>query len=397
MNYLDTYVLIDRKVITYKLLSRLKKIHVREARDEMQSWYQAHRDAQATFIVSGYQVDTKDGKPSQSVEGSMDVDASQSRRMVISLVLAEEVDATKALFEEVYSVGIYSVGPPGLTDTSMISACNEDARQIMSESGMSTEEMSRVYGRIYNLSVADVPPGRPVHLKPIFKRDSTREVVNEPVKQEAQTAVKKETSDAKPVLLKKETSDVKPAPIKKENSVRKSSAGFFGSNPKVRKLEKKDSVESQPDKVVQQKEPALVKEIPVKEESRTKEDNSKRAQQAAELRDMMMQDDPEPEAPPAEKVDDPVIPQEDEMDVDWSASDTESKAPPPPKRSRRKVKKQISTRDAKGYLVTKDEWVWESCDESEVPAVKAPPILKKQPSTSNKRAPGIASFFNKKL
>lgn len=77
------------------------------------------------------------------------------------------------------------------------------------------------------------------------------------------------------------------------------------------------------------------------------------------------------------------------------------------RRGRRKVMKKKTTKDAEGFLVTKQEPVWESFSEEDTPA--AAPQSKKQssgpgkaPATSDKGSAGkkgqgnIMSFFSKK-
>lgn len=156
--------------------------------------------------------------------------------------------------------------------------------------------------------------------------------------------------------------------------------------------------------------PQPVVEIPVsEEETRPASDQ----QRNAELHDMMMAEDEKQDA--VSKDEGTKDAEMQEVD-DWSASDTEMKesipAPaiqPPRRRTKKKVKKQVHTKDAQGYIVTKEEWEWISCDEDPEPATSTGTTLSRQNSvrsinTKVKPPPkkkagsqaGIANYFAKR-
>jgi hypothetical protein len=159
-----------------------------------------------------------------------------------------------------------------------------------------------------------------------------------------------------------------------------------------------------------------------------------REDKAAKLRKMMDSEDEDEPAPSqvprkgAEKATPDKDPEGDEEDVAWSDSDAEGNKkaatepepePEKPKRKRgkRKVMKKRTTKDDDGYLVTKEEAVWESFSESDHEPTKkkmavptssgiSSKIHGSQPMSQNSNASGkgqgkkgaanIMSFFGKK-
>ncbi|EER42074.1 DUF1237 domain-containing protein [Histoplasma capsulatum H143] len=111
----------------------------------------------------------------------------------------------------------------------------------------------------------------------------------------------------------------------------------------------------------------------------TRRSNSKREsrKEREEKLRKMMEDVPEdvPELPPARAPERTDTSQSEE--VPKAESKEEASAPKGRRRGRRQVMKKTTIKDAEGYLVTKEEPVWESFSEDE-----APPPVKRKPAVS---------------
>lgn len=127
---------------------------------------------------------------------------------------------------------------------------------------------------------------------------------------------------------------------------------------------------------------------------KTKEQSQDNAETDANLKRMM--DDPSPSPPPPAKQETPENIKNDDDDdeeKDGEAPDSPARnklapsdAPPKKRRVRRQVMKKKTYKDAEGYLVTKQEPVWESAEEDVVEAQEA-----KRPKVESVAKKGSAS------
>ena len=152
----------DKKLVTYRLLSRELRIHVDEAKKALASFFESHKDnsdLDATYILIGTstftppqpEADTTakddedqdgDDKPvgSSSTPSSSTaptrsfLDSRVTRRQtqanvarqVIRLVSAEELDSARSSFEKVSSCHVYSISPGRLRDAAQLTAIQHD-------------------------------------------------------------------------------------------------------------------------------------------------------------------------------------------------------------------------------------------------------------------------------
>lgn len=351
-DFLDTYVLVDHKTITYMLLSRLKLMTVKKARLVMTQWHEKHKDLGAMYYVSGSSKSTVPDEENASVE--------RPAERVIYLIRLIQKDALKEQETSmvIESCEIYAIGPGKTVDTALVYACEEEARELEIKRALGSLEASKVYGYINNtiVNALEEDPAKRMKqqevVKPILKSSATL-----PVKSEVEEAV---VPSFKRAATNPLVSSFTKTPKPKAKVSRDSSIDTIGTEKA-----QDEPVQIQPQKPIPS---TVVKKLTKKEE-----------ETQAELVAMMMEDD----------VKDAEMP-----DIEWSESDHEKETPAitAKPRFKKKVKKQVSTKDAKGYLVTREETVWVSCSEEEREEVKPQAMPRKKPKMKGQ---GIAGFFKK--
>ncbi|CAO1638921.1 unnamed protein product [Sympodiomycopsis kandeliae] len=92
LSFLSTHVLVQKKPITYRLLSREKNLHVQDARNALDQFRNSNDGIKSTFILQGRLTETSDDQ--------------------ILLVGQDQLDETSARFQkETLCVQIYSIAP----------------------------------------------------------------------------------------------------------------------------------------------------------------------------------------------------------------------------------------------------------------------------------------------
>jgi DNA polymerase delta subunit 3 len=233
------------------------------------------------------------------------------------------------------------------------------------------------------------------------------------------------TSSTKQPTLKRDTSDIfksfakarpKPKDEKKDADASTNGDSPAQSGPEDVKMTDADEEGESEDEALfldtNTRKPAKKR---TSEEGDLKKDKEERA---AKLRKMMDSDDESEQILAKTNVKKEDADEEaEDADVAWSESDSEKpkalkqdkthvkeelEAEPTRRRGRRKVMKKRTMKDEEGYLVTKEEAVWESFSEDE-PASQPKPKARSQAKSSGKasgKAAGkggnIMSFFGKK-
>ncbi|CDU25293.1 uncharacterized protein SPSC_05127 [Sporisorium scitamineum] len=159
---LTTWLQRDKKLVTYRLLSRELRIHVDEAKKELASFFQSHKDKSdldATYILIGTSAATKaqpeaatkaddaevqdeDEKPGASSSPPSSSTAptrsfldsrvthrqtpANVTRQVIRLVPADELDQARSSLDHTTSCHIYSISPGRLRDATQLTAVQHD-------------------------------------------------------------------------------------------------------------------------------------------------------------------------------------------------------------------------------------------------------------------------------
>ncbi|KAK5047091.1 hypothetical protein LTR84_007034 [Exophiala bonariae] len=376
----------------------------------------------------------------------------------VTLTREERLESVKEQYETITSIHIYSLSPARIED---LVTLTDIGRGLFTDSFSKEDPLlqNKTYGVIQNPSVRrrkGVRPVEPVEPPPKFQpvRDEPKKPnsffpakstakqsapVVESKQEKEDTAASRPSSrdststagSAKPATLKRDSSDLFKAFAKQSQQKPKSTL----SRKQDEDTKMSDAPTSDQDEGESEEEALFLDTGTHKAgtKKRSSDVRKERDDRAAKLRKMMDSDDENDSATEPSKQASSEAPikasektngdasDEEKEDVAWSESDTEKKAqntskpipsePSGPKRRRgkRKIMKKRTTKDEDGYLVTKEEAVWESFSEDEPepkPAPTKPAFGKPQPTPSQgkagakagaKKASGnIMSFFGKK-
>ncbi|KEF53474.1 uncharacterized protein A1O9_10449 [Exophiala aquamarina CBS 119918] len=403
-------------------------------------------------------------EPSQQSSQPAEDSRPQIPVRTVTLVREEGLAAAKEQYETITSIHIYSLSPGRIED---LVTLTDIGRGLFTDSFMKEDPLvqNKIFGVMQNPSVRRRKGKRPV--EPARPAPKFQPVKDEPKKSNsffpskaktqqsaAATEPKKEKGDntpsrpssrdsasttgsAKQPTLKRDSSDLFKAFAKQSQQKPKSAlSGDQGLDQDTKMTDvaaDEDEGESEDD--------ALFLDTGTNRagtKKRPSEVKKERDDRAAKLRRMMDSDDESDGAASqasgvkdnalvtaTPKAADADAPTEDKDEVAWSDSDTEQNATKPSnppaaseptgprrRRGKRRTMKKRTTKDEDGYLVTKEEAVWESFseDEPEPPPSKLAPAKpafgKSQPTQSQAKGGGkpaakkaggnIMSFFGKK-
>ncbi|KAK6515304.1 hypothetical protein TWF506_007649 [Arthrobotrys conoides] len=459
-SFLAARVLNDNKLVTYRLLSRELKIHVNKAKEHLAAFHEAENrkrqgSCHATYLVTGIpkplaqtsrpRIDTDDDTYMESSpvpQATQNEDEETVKMSSVILVTEEELEGVKESLKEITSIHIYSVEPGPIKDLLTISDASTELYSRFPT--LNAAEKSKIYGTTLN-KYAKKREGAPPPPPPPQPTKSSTYVV--PVKKEptlpaapaatTSTSTSKETKKdvkkdffgsikAKDAQKPRQTSDSTSSskvkvPLKRGQSDLMSS--FSNTQPKKPKQPEKKKTPPPPDFMdVDDDEPAEVE--PIDEETRAaerakqEEIRRKRQEDEDELRRMMDEEDDEPAVTDATNSDVEPVDSPEEEEEEATLSPTEEPPVPAPSASapgRRKVKrrvtKKVRSKDADGYIVTREVTEWEEYSEDDIPA-PAKPVAKPNAFSAMKQAPSsqkgkkgageggpkrdIASFFQRK-
>ncbi|KAI1620117.1 DNA polymerase delta subunit 3 [Exophiala viscosa] len=404
-------------------------------------------------------------EPSQESNQTSEDKGPQTKVRTITLVREENLEALKEQYEHLSSIHVYSLSPAHIRD---LLTLTDISRGLFTDVFAKQDplEHNKTFGIIQNPHVRRRQRKRPVvpqgpapkfqAVKEEPKASAAKSTAQSKAAPKTAPATKNEepsrpssrdststTGSAKQSAMKRESSDLFRAFAKQSHQKSKPAAIRQDSDTKMKD---DDEGESEDDAVFLDTGMRTAKKRP-------SDARKEREDKAAKLRKMMDSDDEaEPAVPGVEKATgvngEPVTAQAgtdavqdneeakgDAEAVAWSDSDTEKKRQTAPKkdastnsqgeqiatmtsggrrRGKRKVMKKRTTKDEDGYLVTKEEAVWESYSEDE-PEPKPEPPKKEVPRSTfgsnkgqsqpasqkggGKAAPkkgNIMSFFGKK-
>jgi DNA polymerase delta subunit 3 len=380
----------------------------------------------------------------------------------VTLAREEGLESVKEQYETITSIHIYSLSPGRIED---LVTLTDVGRGLFTDSFMKEDPLvqNKIYGVIQNPGARRRKGKRPIApAEPISKfqpvkddpkksnsffptkataKQSTTMPEPKKEKEESRPSSRDSTSAAgatKPSTLKRDSSDLFKAFAKQSQQKPKSTL----SRDHLQDQDTKMSDAPPDEDEGESEDEALFLDTGTHKagtKKRPSDVKKERDDRAAKLRKMMDSDDESDSAVSnvgqanrvkteepvkAQKGTDADAPAEDKDEVAWSESDTEKKSkkasdpaasePSGPKRRRgkRKIMKKRTTKDEDGYLVTKEEAVWESFSEEEPepapskPAPAKPAFGKSQPTQSQGKASGkagakkaggnIMSFFGKK-
>ncbi|EXJ63348.1 uncharacterized protein A1O5_11669 [Cladophialophora psammophila CBS 110553] len=352
-------------------------------------------------------------EPSQQSSHVEEEEVKQQPVRTITLVREETLEAVKEEYETITSIHIYSLSPARIQDLVTLT----DISQSLFTDGIATEH-SKTYGLIQNPDVRRRKGKRPVILRgPASKSQPIKEENKKTLFSNAKPTPKGST--AAPPVKSEEPSrpssrdSTSTSISNKQPTLRRDASDLFKAfakhgRPKSTPAATPKSSSQDPDTTMndvdegESEDEALFLDTGTRKSATSKKRSSdlkkEREDKAAKLRKMMESDDEEEAAapsveettgiendePPAAKkgTDADTEAKDDEGDdqVAWSDSDTEKKqaskeekseqhdaATAPPRRRRRGKRKVMRKRTTKedGYLVTREEAVWESFSEDE--------------------------------
>ncbi|KAK6441034.1 hypothetical protein LTR95_002741 [Oleoguttula sp. CCFEE 5521] len=444
--YLAINVLNEQQVVSYRTLSRALKTHVNLAK---QMLYDFHRkqngkkpsSVHATYLITGTRIarsttrtsgiqDSEDtvmrssppipGSSPQRQNGDAGDDDDIPTRTVL-LVRQEHLEKAKATFEHVAGIHVYSLESGSLSDIQVLSDCN---RRIVSTYAAEDPLVAwKQYGTIQDPHVKrrtqgqrPPPPVAPPATKPAAISKPTATAGKPPaLERQASRASDVSVSSAKATPEPSGTAAVKKAAGSKPPVAKRQSSDIFKSFAKGGSKAKKETPDTS---AAPSPAPAPVADEPMGGMSDDDADDAVedadvevragtgklRKDRQAELEAMMDAED--------EPMDDTAESGTDSQTEPVTKAHAEATEEPAEtmivengrRRGRRKVMKKKTVKDEEGYLVTKEEAVWESFSEEE-PAPKkaklasAPAVAKGGAAAKKAGKPGqgnIMSFFGKK-
>lgn len=452
VDLLDRWVLADKRVVTYRLLSRTQQCHVDEAREALITWRtKSGKSCHSTFVVIGEALGPDADQQIEDVEVSVGRSAApgssplrQAVKLTKLLLVAEEdLEAVKAQLK-VQRCHIYSVEPARLKDDAPLVGVAQEIRDLMRAEPRTNEYMARTYGTIGHKQVQALEADptkrrtRSLPVVPILRQASTAKTVDHASQtlEPASKIVPGVSPAATPALLKSISSSTSVSSAKPRAPSREASAlaTAFSKTVKPRthpaRSEVKKEIIIKPEPMARSvsRDAQAAESANLGSETRQRQNAALAAMMTDDVGDDEMTEEPDAEDKEGFGLGDTMAEanaavvadvEDQEMLSDWSASEDGKNKPidsapvaTSRPRGKKRVKKQTHSMDAKGYIQTKDEWVWVSCSEDEESAAPAKPAAasssRKQPAiTTAVAAPldkpkigsgkaSIASFFKKK-
>ncbi|KAF7947543.1 hypothetical protein EAE96_008629 [Botrytis aclada] len=457
-SYLAASILTEDKVVTYRLLSRVLKVHVNTAKEMLFEFHRVQNAKKpgtihATYLIGGTkrkeapaeleaQKDGEDdymqsspfvGSSMPQAEGS----TGEGSTLSISLTREEDLETIRSQFEHISSIHIYSLGPHPLKELQLLSdstreiqtlAKTEDPLESYHKYGIITNPNAKRRTRKAPLIAAATQasvPTRPATAKsklnevqeapktsssskkpePKSQPSNAKDFFGSSGKEKAKPKTQAESTKAEPTTApsSKESTPAPPANLKRESS--SIFKAFAKTQPKKEKIEETESSakdDTAMKDVSDDDEEDTWMPAPVSKETKAQDRSSRKATQER-LRQMMEDDDDEEEeeaAPsPAPET------SAEELEEEKAPEKTKEEEPVAStssgrRRGRRRVMKKRTVKDEDGYLVTKQEAAWESFSEDEpapAPKAKAAPVSTKPKKDAPKKGQGdIMAFFGKK-
>ncbi|KAI0796612.1 DNA polymerase subunit Cdc27-domain-containing protein [Abortiporus biennis] len=191
-DYLTKQLFVDKNIVTFRLLSRQFKIHVNEAKNELQKYLSTPRPdperAYATYILSGefhakVQADNTNGKQD---ENEMDVDQPTEESVSgdrdgeivpetkVTLVSEADLESARGAYLKIYSQHIYCLSPSPLVDAGLV--CSPTAEVWKVDSTLSAEASTSVGRVVGDVHIGKIVP--PPAITSIKTRESSSPNLN---------------------------------------------------------------------------------------------------------------------------------------------------------------------------------------------------------------------------
>lgn len=386
---LTMWVHNEHQAVTYIKLSRHLGCTVQESRRYLNEYKKASGCA-ASFVISGFKANKaipQDVCHDVCHDVAMEID---DEIFTIELVSGDAMEDAQKNFTRITSQKIFAISAKPVHDSSRYLDMPDDLPPL------SFQDMEK-YGAIVNPGITRREGVKHGKIENVFNCKPNRAT------QKSQSAAPKAAvpkADAPKAAVLKTTAPKTTAPSGKTDkldTLRMSTNGNLTSKPLKSENNSGNQLQAHSNEA-----PELVKskEIPKNkahhrmEYKLSKEETDKRQKELSDLQNLMDID-----YTPMEKDDEP---------IEWEVSDNEEPIKEPVRRrGKRKVKKVITETDEKGYLITREDFAWESFSEDEeakpVRNVKSKPTpsdsqestKKATKQTSNKPQKSIMSFFKK--
>ncbi|PQE26640.1 hypothetical protein CJF31_00010584 [Rutstroemia sp. NJR-2017a BVV2] len=444
--YLAASILTEDKIVTYRLLSRVLKIHTNAAKESLFEFHRIQNAKKpgtihATYLISGTKRKEaavtsngheKDGEDSvmqsspfqSSMPQPEDTVQEESSVLTITLVPEEDLDS-KALSivhqdlqllsdstREIHTICVAEDLLESYPKYGIISNPNVKRRSrkapipaavsasVPSRAAPPKSKLNEVQEapKTASQSSKPEPKSQPSNAKDFFGSKGKEKPKTKTKPEATEEASSKESTPAPPANLKRESSSIFKA--------------FAKTQPKKLKNETTDSGAE-----TSAKEDTSMKGLsddeddeenwmpqPVSKEQTGKDRKSRKEREEALRKMMEDDDDDEEEAEPSPAPEpEPAAEEEEEEKEEENAKEEEPTVTTSNgrRRGRRRVMKKKTVKDEDGYLVTKQEAVWESFSEDEpAPAPKAK-VVTTNTAKPKKGAPkagqgNIMAFFGKK-
>ncbi|KAK2877209.1 hypothetical protein FQN49_001333 [Arthroderma sp. PD_2] len=446
--FLAEKVFSDEEFVTYRALSRAQRVHSNHAKRMLYEFHRSENERKpksvhATYLITGicgYIKPTplngnrlkKDGEdevmqssPFMSSQPAQPeaVEAEDTPTMTsIMLVREEELTDAKNRFKKIFSIFIYSVQPTSPPDLNVLADIGQASSTTRVEDPLRYSEQ---YGMIQNKNVkrrSGVFTAPPAPIKE--EKPAQQSLATKPAQQPLDKKPAQQTADKKPEpssapfrplgssQTSAKSSQGKPTPKRDASSIFKA---FAKTRPKQQpKEEEADSTPNESQNTMLDDESEEEREdlfLDTGKRTSNKEQESRKGRE--EMLRKMMEDEDMPDAPES-SPEEPTPMESDNASSASTPAPSQKKPEPEPepdssvpekpstgqrRRGRRQVMKKKVSKDAEGYLVTKEEPVWESFseDEPEPPRRKLPSSSAKSTKGSTKSSQGsIMSFFGKK-
>ncbi|KAH7395191.1 DNA polymerase subunit Cdc27 [Phaeosphaeria sp. MPI-PUGE-AT-0046c] len=440
-DYLAARVLTENKPVTYRLLSRALKVDVNSAKRMLYEFHSTQNarkpnSIHATYLIAGRKRKSEHTNGLNARNGG-DVDMRSSpfmssmpepaeeepvqevKETTILLVREEELQKTRADFEEETSIHVYSLEPGPLETLGILATCNHEC--ITEYTEVDPLERWKVYGAIHNAHIKrrtgkGVPPAAATS-KPAPKSDAkppAKAAIASQPKKDVATLVRQGSApeDNTSGRSTPQPSNTLKRSDSKSGAKKSQTAGdlfksFAKSKPKSKDAEKsKESTPAPDDEPMggMSEDEGDADDAPEVVVDGAKNEASRKAREERQekLRKMMEDDDEDMLDAPVEAESQPDQSLVADADTpEPSQGEATVSVENGRRRGKRRVMKKKKVKDEDGYLVTKEEAVWESFSEDE-PQPKKPKPAPPKPASSAKGKPAgkkgqgsIASFFKK--
>ncbi|QDS73192.1 hypothetical protein FKW77_002607 [Venturia effusa] len=431
--WLALNVLNEDRVINYRQLSRALKVHTHLAKQMLYDFHHNQNakkpeSVHATYLITGT---VRTGPPAPSTNGTLgdsflqsspfpssmpepdtdfEIDPDENPvkedvpTITIHLVQEEQLEEAQEEFEDIHSIFVYSLEAGPIKDIQRLTTCNRDiVTQFSSEDPL---ESYKTYGIPHNPNVkrrtnkrpmpSTAPPAAKAVTKPAPKTTPVAKEVAPPAAKLSRSTSDQTKSQKKNGEPKAST----PSLQREKSDLFKSFAKT--KPPKAKPLAHGTATPMSEDEA--EDEDVVMEET---EEQKQKAEASRKArqEQAEALKKMMEdsdEDEPMADAPTVDEAVeegspiDELPPKEDEKQETVTVQGGR-------RRGKRQVIKKRTMKDDEGYLVTKEEAVWESFSEEEPEPKKkktnfpAPTTAKGKKGTGKPGQGNIMSFFGKKF